>query len=171
MSASGTNAGGRVRPARPEDVPRIHALMHGLAVYERLEHAFLVTPGDVQEALFGRSPSAECLVLEQDGALAGYALHYPVFSSFRGRRTMWLEDLFVDPATRASGGGRRLMAALARRCVERGITRIGWIVLDWNEPALGFYRHLGGAEQATSDWRTYALDEDGVRALAAEAGD
>jgi len=159
----------RVRFARPDDVPGVQALMRGLAEYERLLHEFTGTPEGIHDALFGTPPAAECLVLEQDGGLAGYALFYPVFSSFRNRRTMWLEDLYVDPAARAGGGGRRLMAALARLCLERGIARIGWIVLDWNEPAIGFYRHRGGSEQASSEWLQYALDENGVRRLAAEA--
>ncbi len=166
---SAADGGVRVRGAAPGDVPRIHALMRGLAVYERLEAEFTATAEGMHDALFGPNPAVECLVLERDGELLGYALFYPVFSSFRARRTMWLEDLYVDPALRGTGGGRALMGALARRCVERGITRIGWIVLDWNEPAIGFYRRLGSEEQPTGDWLQHALDEAGVRRLAAEA--
>ena len=163
-----TAARARVRPARPEDAPRIHALMRGLAEYEKLMHEFTSTEQELAEALFSKSPAAECLVLEHDGALTGYALFYPVFSSFRNRRTLWLEDLYVDPAARGTGGGRLLMAALARLCLERGISRLGWIVLDWNEPSIAFYRKLGGAEQQTSDWLTYAMGETELRRLSAE---
>lgn len=167
MSAAGA---ARVRPAAPADVPGIHALMLGLARYERLLDEFTGTEAGLREALFGEVRAAECLVLEQGSALIGYALYYPVFSSFRNRRTMWLEDLFVDPGSRSSGGGRRLMSALARLCVERGITRIGWIVLDWNEPAIGFYRRLGGREQDAREWLQYALEEPDVRRLAGQRG-
>ena len=169
MSAADDAGAARVRAAAPADVPRIHALMLGLAEYERLLDEFTGTEAGLADALFGAPPAAECLVLEQGGTLEGYALFYPVFGSFRNRRTMWLEDLFVNPAARAAGGGRRLMAALARRCVARGITRIGWVVLDWNEPAIGFYRRLGGRAQDTSDWLQYALEEEDLRRLAADA--
>lgn len=163
MSAA---AAARVRSAAPGDVPRIHALMLGLARYERLLDEVTGTEDGLRDALFGEPRAVECLVLERDGALEGYALFFPVYSSFRNRRTMWLEDLFVSDAARGSGGGRRLMAALARLCVERGIPRIGWVVLDWNEPAIGFYRRLGGREQDTRDWLQYALEEEDVRRLA-----
>lgn len=143
--------------------------MRGLAEYEKLMHEFTSTEHELEAALFSDEPAAECLVLEQAGALTGYALFYPVFSSFRNRRTLWLEDLFVDPAARGAGGGRLLMAALARICLERGITRLGWIVLDWNAPSIAFYRKLGGTEQPTSDWLTYAMGEMELRRLAGEA--
>lgn len=165
-----SEAAARVRPARREDTARIHALMRGLAEYEKLTHEFTSTEQDLAEALFADEPAAECLVLEQAATLTGYALFYPVFSSFRNRRTLWLEDLYVDPAARGAGGGRLLMAALARICLERGIPRLGWIVLDWNEPSIAFYRKLGGAEQPTKEWLTYALDRDGLERLAAETG-
>jgi GNAT superfamily N-acetyltransferase len=156
----------RVRPARPADIPRIYELMCGLADYERLLDEVTGTVEELDDALFGATPAAECLVLEQEGTLAGYALFLPVFSSFRTRRRMWLEDLYVDPAARAAGGGRLLMAALSRLCLDRGILGIGWIVLDWNDPAIGFYQRLGGREAATSDWLHYGLEEAGMRALA-----
>jgi GNAT superfamily N-acetyltransferase len=166
---AGTAARALVRAARPEDAAGIHALMRGLAEYEKLMHEFTSTEQDLTAALFSNEPAAECLVLEQDGALTGYALFYPVFSSFRNRRTLWLEDLFVDPAARGTGGGKLLMTVLARICLERGITRLGWIVLDWNEPSIAFYKRLGGAEQPTKEWLTYAMGEAELRRLAGQA--
>jgi GNAT superfamily N-acetyltransferase len=166
MSGAPGGLAAQVRAARPADVPRIFELMRGLAGYERLLDEVTGTAAGLREALFGEPPAAECLVLERGATLEGYALYFPVFSSFRNRRMMWLEDLYVDPAARATGGGRRLMAALARLCLERRVTRIGWIVLDWNELAIGFYQRLGGREQPAKDWLQYVLDEDGVRRLA-----
>lgn len=166
MSEAPRGPAARVRAARPADVPRIYELMRGLAEYERLLDEVTGTAEGLEEALFGEPAAAECLVLERDAALEGYALYFPVYSSFRNRRMIWLEDLYVDPAARATGGGRQLMAALARLCLERRVGRIGWIVLDWNEPAIGFYRRLGGREQPSNDWLQYVLEEDGMRRLA-----
>jgi GNAT superfamily N-acetyltransferase len=162
-------APGAVRAARPGDVARIFELMRGLAEYERLTDEVTGTAEGLGEALFSATPAAECLVLEREGALEGYALFYPVFSSFRNRRALWLEDLYVDPAARGAGGGRRLMAAIAGIALSRGMTRIGWIVLDWNRPSIGFYQSLGGSEQSAAGWLQYALDREEMERLAQES--
>ena len=148
-------------------MPRLWEMLLGLAEYETLTDAVTGNAGVLARDLFGDHPCVECLVLDEDGRLQGYALFYTTYSSFRTARCWWLEDLYVDPTARGRGYGRRLLAALAERAVARGITRIDWVVLDWNESALEFYREMGGAE-VVSDWLQYRLEGDALRALAAE---
>jgi GNAT superfamily N-acetyltransferase len=137
-----------VRPARREDLGRIWELLNGLAEYERWTEYVTGTREELGEAMFGATPHVEGLVAEHAGRIVGYALVYPTFSSFRVRRMLWLEDLFVEPAARGTGAGRRLLAAVARLALERGCFRVDWLVLDWNEPAIGFYRKMGAAPTA-----------------------
>lgn len=158
-----------VRPVLREDVTTLHHLLTELARYEKLTDILTGTPAMLEDALFATSgPRLEGLVAERSGALVGYALFYPAFGSFRARWRMWLEDLFVDPTERGSGAGRLLMAELARIADERGWYAIDWEVLDWNELALGFYRHLG-ASPIASDWYRYRLSGDALKALADSA--
>jgi GNAT superfamily N-acetyltransferase len=154
-----------VRPARREDAPRVWDLLLALADYERLRHEVTGSPAQLTEHLFGPRPIIECLVAERDSALVGYALFFPTYSSFRTAPTMWLEDLFVLPDERGRGTGRALLAALARVCLDRGCPRLGWLVLDWNRPSIGFYDRLG-ARPADGGWIEYALDRAAMRALA-----
>jgi GNAT superfamily N-acetyltransferase len=159
----------RVRAIARADVARVHALMRGLAEYERLTDIFTGTPEMLERALFvATGPRLEGLVAERAGRFVGYALFYPVFGSFRARWRMWLEDVYVDPAERGGGTGRRLMAELARIAAERDWIAIDWEVLDWNAPALGFYEHLG-ASRIAADWHRYRLTGDALATLAAEA--
>jgi len=166
-AAPSSSAPFRVRAARAADLDRLWELTQGLATYERMQEEVTGTRDAMGEALFSAAPSAECLVLEGDRTLLGYALFFPVFSTFSTRRRMWLEDLYVDPAARGTGGGRLLMEALARLCLERGIHAVRWIVLDWNASAIDFYRRLGGRENPASNWLQYGMEEDALRALAA----
>jgi GNAT superfamily N-acetyltransferase len=158
-----------VRPARREDLPRIWELLLGLADYEKLRHEVTGSPEQLGEHLFGAHPVIEALVAERDGALVGYALYFPTYSSFRTAPTMWLEDLYVEPGERGHGTGRALMAGLARASLERGCLRIGWLVLDWNQPSIDFYDGLGG-RPADGGWIEYALDAAAMRALVRRGG-
>lgn len=155
----------RVREARVTDLPHIWEMLLGLADYERLRHEVVGTREQLGEHLFGPQPLLECLVAEGQDRLVGYALFYPNYSSFQTAPTLWLEDLFVEPAQRGRGAGRALMAALARLSLARGYVRIGWQVLDWNEPSIEFYKR-SGATPGPADWLEYAMGPDAMRALA-----
>ncbi len=154
-----------VRPATAGDVPLIRALIAELAAYERLADAAVATEDGLREQLFGAQPAAEVLIGEVDGQPAGFALFFHNFSTFLGKRGLYLEDLFVRPAFRGTGLGRRLMASLARIAVQRDCGRFEWSVLDWNAPAIGFYRGLGAT--GMDDWTVQRLEGDALHALAA----
>jgi len=155
----------RVRPAQPADVPVLLELVHELAVYEREPDAVEATEPMLAAALFGPAPVASCSVaVGSDGAVVGFALWYVTFSTWKGLPGLWLEDLFVRPSARGSGLGRALLQALARECVDRGYPRFEWWVLDWNAPAIGFYRSLGAVPQ--EEWTTFRVDGDALQALA-----
>ena len=157
-----------VRPARPGDLAGLWELMRGLAVYERLENEMSGSAEALGRHLFGATPAAEAFVAEDSsGGLTGYALCYPVFSSFRTQTVFWLEDLFVVPERRGSGLGRELIAAVARRARERGAAGVAWIVLDWNQDAIGFYQRLGA--RPNQGWTIYSVSGASFEALAGPA--
>jgi GNAT superfamily N-acetyltransferase len=145
-----------VRPAGRGDVPVLLELFGELAEYERLTHELRATEPGLRAALFGPTPVAESLIAERDGAVLGYALYFPTFSSFLTSTGIWLEDLFVRPPHRGEGVGRALLSAVAARVRERGGERLEWAALDWNELALGFYRRMGAT--TASEWITHRLD-------------
>ncbi len=157
-----------VRPATVEDVPAIVALVHELAAYEREPDAVEATEADFVAALFppegAGAPTTHAHVATVDGEVVGMAVWFTTFSTWTGRNGIWLEDLFVRPEHRGSGLGRALLAALAQVCVERGWRRLEWWVLDWNEPAIGFYRSLGSVPQ--DEWTTHRLTGEALAALA-----
>ena len=153
-----------IRPATADDVPLIRQLIAELAEYERLADAAVATDDSLREQLFGAHPAAEVLIGEVDGDAAGFALFFHNFSTFLGKRGLYLEDLFVRPAYRGSGLGRHLMASLARIAVQRDCGRFEWSVLDWNAPAIGFYRTLGAV--GMDEWTVQRLEGDALRALA-----
>lgn len=136
-----------IRPIQREEVPRVWRLLRGLAEYEKLTEILTGDAAMLEHALFGDGPRLEGRVAEDDGTLVGYVLFYPVFGSFRARWRMWLEDLFVAPEGRGRGVGERLLAEVCRIARERGFLSVDWEVLDWNEPALRFYRRVGGLER------------------------
>jgi GNAT superfamily N-acetyltransferase len=140
-----------IRPARREDVPAIHAMIRALAEYEKLAHLCIATEADLDAALFGPRPASEALIARKDGAPAAFALFFHNYSTFLGRRGLWLEDLFVVPAHRRQGCANALLRALARIARERGCGRFEWAVLDWNASAIDFYRSLGAT--VLPDWR------------------
>jgi GNAT superfamily N-acetyltransferase len=152
-----------IRPATPADTATIAALIRGLAEYERLSQHVTMEEGRLREHLFGPRPFAEVLLAEEAGAVVGFALFFPVFSTFRGEPCLYLEDLFVKPEHRGKGHGKALLRELARRTVERGCGRLDWAVLDWNEPSIAFYRSLGAVPM--NEWTVYRLDGEALAAL------
>ena len=152
-----------VRFALPSDLAGVWEMLHALAVYEKLESYLTGTAEALGRDLFGSSPKLECLVAERGGTLVGYALFFPVYSSFRTRRILWLEDLFVKPEARGSGAGKALLARLAAIALERGCLRLAWDVLDWNTPSIEFYERVG-AKRNPVNWFNYTLDEAGMKA-------
>ena len=153
-----------IREAEPSDVPIVLELVRELATYEREPDAVVATEADLQAALFGPDPSAGCQVAVIDGSVVGFALWYRTFSTWQGKPGLWLEDLFVRPEHRGSGLGKDLLVSLARICVERGWPRFEWWVLDWNEPAQGFYRSLGARPE--DEWTVWRVDGDALARLA-----
>src|SRR5580698_8320285 len=129
-----------IRPACPDDVPTVLALIRALARYEKLEHQVVGTEADLREHLFGPQPRAEVALVEDGGEIAAFALFFHNYSTFLCKPGLHLEDLFVLPEHRRKGYGRALLAHLAKLAVERGCGRFEWAVLDWNEPAIAFYR-------------------------------
>jgi len=159
-----------IRPACAADVPAVLGLIRDLARYEKLEDEVTGTADDLRRHLFGPSPRAEALVVEEGGGLVGLALYFHNFSTFLCKPGLYLEDLFVVPEHRGKGYGAALLRALAAIAVERGCGRLEWSVLDWNEPAKGFYRSLGARQM--DDWRVMRVTGEALERLAAEpAGD
>lgn len=154
-----------IRPAVAADVPLILRFIRALADYERLASEVVASEEGLQATLFGARPVAEVLIAEWRGAPAGFALFFHTYSTFLGRPGLYLEDLFVEPAQRGRGIGRTLLVHLARLALERGCGRFEWSVLDWNEPAIRFYRHLGA--QPMSDWTVQRVTGAALAHLAA----
>lgn len=140
-----------VRNSTPGDVPTIYRMILALAEFEKLTHLVVATEADLASALFGPRPAAEVLLAERAGEIAGFALFFHNFSTFLGRRGLWLEDLFVLPEHRRHGCARALLRALAGIAVERGCGRFEWTVLDWNVDAIAFYEGIGAT--VLPDWR------------------
>ena len=155
----------KVRVATAGDVALVHELMRGLAVYEKLEHAMVSTEADLAEALFGAHPACEALVAEIDGQAVGFALYFRTYSTFVGKPGLYLEDLFVVPEARGKGAGKALLSRLAAITVERGYARLEWAVLNWNEPAIGFYKSLGAVPM--DEWTVYRMSGAALQTLAA----
>ncbi len=154
----------RIRPATPQDVPLLCQLIRDLAAYEQLEHECRVTPQGLHDAIFGPRPSAKALVGELSGVPEGFALYFTNFSTFLAKPGIYLEDLFVRPHARGSGLGKALLSTLARIAVDQGCGRVEWSVLDWNEPAIGFYKRLGAVPM--SEWTVFRLTGEALRDVA-----
>jgi GNAT superfamily N-acetyltransferase len=157
-----------IRPAVRADVPLLLELIGELADYERLRDEVVLDAALLEQHLFGDRPSAEAVLAEVDREAVGYALFFPTFSTFLGRPGMWLEDLFVRPARRGAGIGGALLAHVAELAVARGCGRLEWSALDWNEPALAFYRGLGARRMG--EWQLHRLDGAALAAVAARPG-
>ena len=156
----------RIRPAVETDVPLIVRLIRGLAEYERLLHECEATEERVRASLFGAKPDAEVLIAEADGEAAGFALFFHNYSTFLAQRGIYLEDLFVFPEFRGRGIGRALLVHLARLAVARECGRLEWSVLDWNEPAIRFYRSLGAVPM--DEWTVQRVTGAALDRLARE---
>ncbi len=157
-----------IRPAVEADVPLILEFIRGLADYERLAHEVVATEPLLRQWLFGERPVAEVLLADLEGVPAGFALFFHNFSTFLGRPGIYLEDLFVRPEFRGRGVGIRLLGELARLAVARGCGRLEWSVLDWNEPAIGFYRALGAVSQ--DEWTVFRVTGEALTRLAGRGG-
>ncbi|MFT3670150.1 MAG: GNAT family N-acetyltransferase [Pseudoxanthomonas sp.] len=155
-----------LRPATRADIPQILEFIRGLAEYEKLAHEAVATPALLERHLFGDRPAAEVVIAEADGVPAGFALFFHSFSTFLGQPGLYLEDLFVLPSHRGLGLGKRLMVHLARLAVERGCGRFEWSVLDWNTPAIDFYRRLGAV--GLDAWTVQRVSGEALQALAAQ---
>lgn len=156
----------RIVPAVEADVPAIHSLIGALAEYERLSHEVASTAADLRRDLFGPRPYAEVLLAKSDEQTVGFALFFHNYSTFLGRPGIYLEDLFVLPDRRGEGIGRQLLVALARLAVERNCGRLEWSVLDWNEPAIGFYKRMGA--RVMDEWRICRLTGEALAAVASQ---
>lgn len=156
-----------IRPVQREDLTRLLQLIRELAEYERRLEQVVATEADLERALFGERPVAEAALAWQGERAVGYALFYPVFSTFRGRAALYLEDVYVVPELRGQGAGVAFMRYLARIAQQRGYDRIEWSVLDWNTPAIEFYRKLGAVPKETG-WVGYMLAGEALEALTNE---
>ncbi|WP_339487054.1 GNAT family N-acetyltransferase [Pseudomonas sp. EL_65y_Pfl2_R95] len=153
-----------VRSATRADMPLILGLVAELAEYEKLSDQITADPQEFANHLFGPRPYAEVLIGELDGHACGFALFFHNFSTFLGKPGIYLEDLYVRADTRGSGLGKALLGTLAKLAVARGCGRLEWSVLDWNEPAIGFYKQLGA--NALEDWTQFRLTGDALQNLA-----
>jgi hypothetical protein len=161
----------RIAPARPQDAGIVLDLVRQLAAYEKLSHLVVATEDRVRSELFGPRPVIECVIgwvdadASTDTQPVGFALYFHNFSTFLARRGLYLEDLYVVPAARGRGYGKALITHLARLAVERGCGRFEWSVLDWNQPAIEFYRALGA--EVLPDWRICRLTGEALDRLGA----
>jgi GNAT superfamily N-acetyltransferase len=155
----------RIERATERDVPVILQMIRDLADYERMSDQVVATEAGLRESLFGGNRDAEVIIAYADSRPAGFALFFHNFSTFLGRRGLYLEDLFVKPELRGAGIGKRLLVELARIAVERGCGRFEWSVLDWNEPAIGFYKKLGA--EAMDEWTIFRVTGEALGKLAA----
>jgi diamine N-acetyltransferase len=150
-----------IRPAQPADAELIFALVKELADYERLAHEVDATAEQIASALFSPEPKLFCDIANWNSQPVGFAMWFLNFSTFRGRHGLYLEDVFVRPAFRGKGVGKALMRHLARRCVDQGLARFEWTVLDWNTPSIAFYRSIGA--NVLDDWRVCRMSGEALR--------
>ena len=156
----------QIRPATIADTDEILALIYELALYEKAPDEARATREQINEAFFGDSPKVFCEIVEVDGAIAGLAIWFLNYSTWQGKHGIYLEDLFIRPQYRGKGYGKALLKHLAAICVERGYGRFQWWVLDWNTPAIGFYKSLGA--KAMDSWTVYRVSENALTELASD---
>jgi GNAT superfamily N-acetyltransferase len=163
MSANETRL--TIRPAAEADIPLVLMFIRGLAEYEHLSHLVTATEETLRDALFGARPGAEVLLAFETQTPVGFAVFFHNFSTFLGRRGLWLEDIYIDPAFRRKGYGRALLLHVARIAHERGCGRFEWSALDWNTPAIDFYKGLGAV--ALDDWTIFRATGAALEKMAA----
>ncbi len=157
----------QIRPAAEADVPVILEMIRGLAEYEKLTHMVTATEDALRRTLFGDRPAAEVLLASMDCSIVGFALFFINYSTFLGKPGIYLEDLFVKPEARGGGVGFALLRELARIARARDYGRVEWSVLDWNDPAIGFYKKIGAVP--LDEWTMFRLTGDAIGALADRA--
>lgn len=153
-----------IRPAVRSDAGQILAFITELAEYERARHEVVATLADIEHSLFGEGSTVYSLMCERDGQAVGFAVYFYSYSTWLGRNGIYLEDLYVTPEQRGDGAGRQLLRHIAREAVANNCGRLEWSVLDWNEPAIGFYEKLGA--EAQDEWVRYRLDGEKLTAFA-----
>ncbi len=156
-----------IRPAEPADITHIHSMIVELAVFEKLEHMVVATEELLHEGLFGTKPSCEAIVGEENGEVVAFALFFHNFSTFLTKKGLYLEDLYVRQSHRGKGYGTQLLARLAQLAIERQCGRFEWSVLDWNEPAINFYKTMGA--EILPDWRICRVTGETLEYLARRA--
>ncbi|MFL5242191.1 MAG: GNAT family N-acetyltransferase [Gemmataceae bacterium] len=149
-----------IRTATADDAVAVFGLIRALAAYERVADRAVFDEREVREHLFGPRPFAEVLLAEEAGVVVGFAVFYPYYSTFQGKPGLYLEDLFVRPEFRGRGHGKGLLVELARLAASRGCCSLEWAVLNWNDPAIAFYRSLGA--EPINEWTTYRLTGDAL---------
>lgn len=154
----------QIQPATPADIPTIRALIGELAEFERLAHEARATDEQLHESLFGPQPGAEVIIARVGEEVAGFALFFHNFSTFLGKRGLYLEDLFVRPRFRGVGCGEALLRQLAKIALERNCGRFEWSVLDWNQRAIDFYKSLGAVPM--NEWTIYRVTGEALEKLA-----
>lgn len=152
-----------IRAAEKSDAPIILQLIHDLALYEKAPHEVEATEKEIIDSFFATEPKVFCDLVEIDGEIAGMAIWFLNYSTWQGKHGIYLEDLFVKPEFRGRGYGKALLQHLARICNERGYGRFQWWVLDWNSPAIEFYRSLGAV--AMDEWTVYRVSGDSLKRL------
>jgi len=156
-----------VRPAEPADVTYIHSMIVELAVFEKLEHMVVATEELLHDGLFGVRPACEAIIGEENGEVVAFALFFHNFSTFLTKKGLYLEDLYVRQSHRGKGYGTQLLSKLAQIAVERNCGRFEWSVLDWNEPAIGFYKTMGA--EVMPEWRICRVTGESLDQLAKRA--
>jgi GNAT superfamily N-acetyltransferase len=154
----------KIRPATQDDIPLMLSLIRALAEYEREPHSVKITEEQLLRDGFGENPYYECVIAESNGAAAGFALYFPIYSTWQGP-SLHLEDLFVRPEFRGLGIGKALLNHVAATALKRGCTRLQWDVLEWNQPAIDFYHSIGAT--MLHEWRRMRVTGDALHALGA----
>jgi ribosomal protein S18 acetylase RimI-like enzyme len=153
-----------LRPTTPADIPTLHRLMRDFATYEKLQDRFTITEAGLHDALFAPNPPLDSILADADDATVGFALWYFIFGTFSGRYGLFVEDIYVEPAQRGRGIGIALFRHMARIAVQRDCPVMTWHVLDWNTPAIDFYRRIGS--KPVRGWIAQELSGDALTALA-----
>ena len=153
-----------IRPATAEDSALILRFITDLAIYENAEDAVIATENDIRDSLFAADSTTRALICELDDQAIGFAVYFFNYSTWLGKHGLYLEDLYISPEFRGAGGGKALLKHLAQLAVSRNCGRFEWSVLDWNEPAIGFYKSIGAQPQ--DEWVAYRLTGKALTDLA-----